>query len=346
VQPAHVTTATIALPPVRAASPDATIAFYDRVLAGVKALPHVRSAAVSFGLPPDRVLNSLSFETPAHPDAPLKAQLVTVSGEYFAALGIPVVQGRSFDAHDVATSTPVVIVNETLARRLVDGGNPVGRSFLQSGGAAITVVGVVKNVKYTGLGGAAEPTAYIPFAQVPFGYMAIVVRADTDPGPSASALRDLVAAIDRDAAVGQVMTMDERLWQSVGRPRFTTMLFASLALLALVLAAIGVCSVLTHAVSQRTREIGVRMALGARPSRILSAVVAQAAALTGLGIAAGLCASLVLARFMTTLIFGVSVRDPLTFVLVPVVLTLVAAISALVPARRAARVDPMDVLRD
>jgi putative ABC transport system permease protein len=345
VQPAHVTTATIALPPVRAASPDATIAFYDRVLAGVKALPHVRSAAVSFGLPPDRVLNSLSFETPAHPDAPLKVQLVTVSGEYFAALGIPVVQGRSFDAHDVAKSTPVVIVNETLARRLVDGGNPVGRTFLQSGGAAITVVGVVKNVKYTGLGGAAEPTAYIPFAQGPFGYMAVVVRSDTDPGPPASALRDLVAAIDRDAAVGQVMTMDERLWQSVGRPRFTTMLFASLALLALVLAAIGVCSVLTHAVSQRTREIGVRMALGARPSGIASLVVREGLWAAGIGVAVGLLAALAGTRLMHTLLFDVTPTDLATFVAVPVALLGAAALASWLPARRAMRVDPITILR-
>jgi putative ABC transport system permease protein len=203
----------------------------------------------------------------------------------------------------------------------------------------------VKNVKYTGLGGAAEPTAYIPFAQVPFPYMAVVVRSDTDPGPSASALRDVVAAIDRDAAVGRVMTMDERLWQSVGRPRFTTMLFASLALLALVLAAIGVCSVLTHAVSQRTREIGVRMALGARPSGIASLVVREGLWAAGIGVAVGLLAALAGTRLMHTLLFDVTPTDLATFVAVPVALLGAAALASWLPARRAMRVDPITILR-
>jgi ABC-type antimicrobial peptide transport system permease subunit len=161
-----------------------------------------------------------------------------------------------------------------------------------------------------------------------------------------TAIREALKEIEPARAVYAEQSLKDLLAASLSPQRVNAILLALFATTALLLAAIGLYGVLSQLVAARRREIGVRMALGARPSRILSAVVAQAAALTGLGIAAGLGASLVLARFMTTLVFGVSVRDPLTFLLVPVVLALVAAISALVPARRAARVDPMDVLRD
>jgi len=161
-----------------------------------------------------------------------------------------------------------------------------------------------------------------------------------------TAIREALKEIEPARAVYADQSLTELLAASLSPQRVNAILLALFAATALLLAAIGLYGVLSQLVSSRRREIGVRMALGARPSRILSAVLAQAAALTGLGIAAGLCASLVLARFMATLVFGVSVRDPLTLLLVPLVLALAATISALVPARRAARVDPMDVLRD
>jgi predicted lysophospholipase L1 biosynthesis ABC-type transport system permease subunit len=240
----------------------------------------------------------------------------------------------------------VAIISETLARRWFAGQDPVGKRVgYPWPNDFLTVVGVVADAQYDAPGVPAEPAIYAPFLQRPEASMVVAVRAGGNPADAARAIRAAVAAADPTAAVSDVRTMTERLEASVARPRFTARLLLAFALVALALGAVGVYGVMSYAVSQRTRELGVRLALGARPRDVLALVARQGVALAAAGTALGTVAALGAARLLGGLLYGVGVADPVTFAVVPAVLAATALVACWIPARRAARTDPAVVLR-
>jgi putative ABC transport system permease protein len=261
-------------------------------------------------------------------------------------MGIPLLQGRAL-AHTDREHTPnVAVINETMAREQWPGENPVGKRLKPVwNNNWITVVGVVGDVKYDGLASKIEPGIYRPFLQTPAGDMSLVVRAAHDPATLAASLREAVTSVDATVPVSDIRTVDQLLSSSVATSRFTTLLLATFATVALTLAAIGIYGVLSYAVNRRAREIGIRIALGARRIDVLSMVLRHAAALAGLGTLAGLAAAFATTRVLETLLFRISPRDAVTFAVVPTFLVAVAFVAAYVPARRATRLDPVIALR-
>ncbi|HEU5451103.1 MAG TPA: ABC transporter permease, partial [Terriglobales bacterium] len=358
VEPTHVLTARVSLPRSRYGTPQQIIAFYRDLLGRTSALPGVEAAAVTLSLPPNlnMIGNPFRLESqPLHPAGPQQeADEMTISPDYFHALGIPLLRGRFFTDADGQDKTPgVLIINQSMAKKYFPGQDPIGRR-LQTGDPSPqspweTVVGVVGDVKYEGLDEETGPTLYVPYNEGEWTLfsrtMFLVLRTSSDPASLTSALRAQVAALDKDLPLTNVRTMPERIDESVDRPRFRTLLLGSFAAAALLLAAIGIYGVLAYSVSQRTREIGIRMALGANPARVVALVVARGMVLVGVGVTVGLAGALALTRLMSSLLYAVSARDPQSFVAVSVLLAMVALLACYLPARIAARVDPMIALR-
>jgi putative ABC transport system permease protein len=314
----------------------------------------VQAAAVTSSLPPDLISVSDAFAL--EDQAALNSEqlpvgdLVIVSPEYFNALGIPLTGGRYFNAADTAEAPPVVIINETLARQYFPGQDPIGKRFRQGGAEQgnpfMQVVGVVGDVKYEGLDAKVQPAFYEPFLQSPWGDMYLAVQSSTtDPVSLMPAIRQEVSLLDRDVPLAGISTMNQLLFKSVAQPRFRTLLISIFSALALLLAAIGIYGVISYSVTKRTHEIGIRMALGAQRSDVLKMIVRQGMVLTLIGLAIGLAASLIVTRFMSSLLFGVAATDPLTFIGVSLVLATIALLATIIPAHRATKVDPMEALR-
>jgi len=265
---------------------------------------------------------------------------------YLQTMRVPLMEGRLFTAADTGGSGRIVIVNQTLARLVWPHGGAVGKHIrIVYGGGDLEVVGVVADVKQDGLDSPAVSEAYVPAAQMPVNFMTIVVRTSVDP---ASLTRGTVAAIrsvEKSQAVSHIAPMTKVLAASVARRKFAAFLLGVFGALALVLSVVGVSGIMAYTVTQRTREFGIRMAMGARPGQVSRLVLGQGLRLTAIGVALGLAAAAGLTRLLTSMLFHVKSRDPLTFVAVAVLLTAAAAMACLVPARRAARVDPMTALR-
>jgi putative ABC transport system permease protein len=329
---------------------DAVVQRQARTIARLNAIPGVESAAFSQLLPAARDVPPNEFQIYGRdPREKTFALGRSVSSGYFRTLNIPVLRGDTCGNDPTAPVFSSALVTKAFADRYFRSEDPIGHAFVSPGqlsNRTTKIVGIVGDVRESGALSEPEPLIYWCGYNPYWPDQYFLVRTRSDRHVSMAAIREALKEIEPSRAVYADRSLTELLAASLSPQRLNATLLGLFAATALLLAALGLYGVLSQLVSARRREIGVRMALGARPSRILSAVVAQAAALTGLGIVAGLCASLVLARFMATLVFGVSVRDPLTFLLVPLLLALVATISALVPARRAARVDPMDVLRN
>jgi putative ABC transport system permease protein len=275
--------------------------------------------------------------------------MVMVSPGHFRTLGIPVLQGRDFSPADTAESARVAIINQTLADRHFPGQNPLGKRIKQ--GAVdraspwMEIVGVVGDVKYSGLQEGPQPVFYEPLAQNPARPMFAILRTGLDPAGLAPSVRAAVRALDPGVPVSRFRTMDQLMSESLSRPRFQATLLTFFSGAALLLAAIGVYGVMSFVVTQRIGEMGIRMALGAQPRDIHVLVLKRALGVVLAGLAVGTVGGLLLTRVLVGLLFAVSATDPTTFVASTVVLAAVALVACWVPARRAARVDPMVALR-
>jgi predicted permease len=274
-----------------------------------------------------------------------------VSNDFFRAMGIPLKKGRVFTDEDRADTTPVVVINEAMARRFWPGQDAVGKRVRWGGWNPpqgwLTIAGVVGDVRFSSLEAESPPTIYMPVFQIPRirRDAVFIARTAAEPSSLAAAMRREIAAVDADLPVYDVRTMSQVIAESVAQRRFTMGLLAIFAFAALGLAALGLYGVLSYAVTQRTREIGLRMALGGRRLDVLGLVVGQGMKMAMIGALAGLLASLALTRLMKGLLYGVSASDPLTFIAVALLLTMVALIACWIPARRATKVDPMVALR-
>ena len=325
--------------------------FFEQLLQKVRSLPGVKSVAVSDGLPILRDANWSPFNIegrpPPEPGNQTWAIRYTVSPEYFQTLGIQLLKGRGFTAQDTLNSPPVAIIDETFARQHFQNEDPVGLILALPDGPGIEIVGVVRHVKHAGLDerAAGSPQFYLNFNQRRSSASHLLVRSVVDPLSLAGAVRDQVWALNKDQPVYNVRTMQQLVSQSIAPRRFSALLMVIFGFAALVLASIGLYGMMSYTVAQRTSEIGIRMALGAQRRDVLRMVIKQAMGLALLGVVAGLVTALALVRLLRNLLFGVGTADPLTFGTVAFVLFGVALAASLVPARRAAKVDPMVALR-
>jgi putative ABC transport system permease protein len=351
--PERILTSEISLPRVRYKEPSEINAFYERLIAHVRHLPGVEAAGIGMSLPPNLLSISDTFALEGAPPGETEpsAPVVVVSSGYFEALGIPLLAGRNFTETDRTDKPPVVIINESFAQRYFPHESPLGKR-MKTGGPErpdnpwMEIVGVVGDVKYGGLDVAAEPAHYEHYQQVPWSSTYIVLRSSSEPGSLATSVRQAVWSLDKDLPVANVHTMEDLLSESVTRPRFRTFVFLVLGTLAVVLAVTGIYGVISYLVSQRTREIGIRLALGAQRRTVLNLIILQGMSLALVGTVIGLIAAFVLTRLMRQLLYEVEATDPLTFVSVTILLLLVSLAACWIPARRAAKVDPLVALRD
>ncbi|MBZ5496311.1 MAG: ABC transporter permease [Acidobacteriia bacterium] len=351
---AHVLTMTISLPESKYPEGHQKVVFFQQLLQRVDTLPGVTSAGLVSHLPlAGRGLNTdFTIEgrsLPLSGPSPL-ADYVSVSPDYFRAMQIPLLEGRPFTERDVMEIPPVVVINEILARRFWPEQNPLGRRLIL--GSTIgadqtprTVVGVVGNVRSAGLESEPGPEIYVPYPQNPWPTMTAVIRATSDPIRLVGAVRKEILALDPDQPVYNVRPLEEVLGASLAARRFQMLLLGIFAAVALIMAAIGVYAVMAEVVTQRTHEIGIRMALGARPHDVLKLVVGRGIRMSLAGVAVGLAGALALTRWMSSLLFGVSPTDPMTFTLISLILTGVALLACYIPARRASRLDPIVAVR-
>ena len=325
-------------------------AFYQQVIQRVQAIPGAQSAGAISRLPltPGNSSRGLIIEgrqNDGSGDGP-GADYRVISPDYFKVMGIAVSKGRGFTESDKAEAPPVGIINETLARRFWPDEDPVGKRLkIDDGDPWTEIVGVVADVKHLGLDSQARNELYVPYFKDPWPFMTVVVHSGAGAAGLPNAMRNEVWAVDRDLPVPDIKPMDQLLAASVARRRFNMLLLALFGAVALVLAAVGIYGVMSYSVTQRTREIGIRMALGATRSDVLKLVVGQGMTLALIGVGIGLAAAFALTRVLTSLLFAVGATDAATFVIISTLLAGVALAACLVPARRAMKVDPMTALR-
>jgi putative ABC transport system permease protein len=330
--------------------------FFDEFFTGLRRSPGVRGVAAINALPFSGLGGSRSFHIEGReekrPEDQTEEQLRIVTDGYFAAMGIPIVAGREFTDRDALNQPRVAVVNDAMAKKHWPHESPIGRrvSFSTDEPHWYEIVGVAGNIKHRALEAADRPELYVPYRQPLFaGWtvrpMYVIARTSADPASTVAIARHEIARVDRDQPISDVRTMDERIGRSLSSRRFSMVLLALFAGLALTLAAVGIYGVVAYAVTERTHEIGVRVALGAQRRDVMAMVVGQGMTMTLVGTAIGVAASAALARLMSSLLFGVSAVDPVTFVLIPMLLIAVALAACYVPARRAMRVDPLQALR-
>jgi putative ABC transport system permease protein len=355
-EPAGLLTFRIALPGSKYPEFPRSRAFFEQLFDRLKSRPEVKSVGAINILPFSGSSGDRTFTIEGQPVAPGQPhpdeQIRFVSAGYFGAMGIPLLKGRDFTPRDLPDTPQVVIANDALVRKYWPNQDPLGKriSFSTRNPKWYEIVGVVGNIKHRGLDLEDKPEFYIPFLQPLFADanvqpMYLVVRTVNEPASVGAGVRSEVAALDPDQPVSSLMTMDQRISDSVSPRRFNMFLLGLFAVLALILAAIGIYGIMAFSVGQRTHEIGVRMALGARSSDVLKLVLRNGLGLALIGIAVGLAIAFAATRVLSTLLYGVSATDPLTFVGEAVLLAFVALLACYIPARRATKVDPLVALR-
>jgi putative ABC transport system permease protein len=327
--------------------------FFRELITGVEALPGVRSASAIIPLPLSGDMFRISFEIEGRPvekgNQP-SADFFSINDQYFKTLGVSMLRGRDFNDRDTAKSQPVIIVNQAFAKKYFPDEDPVGKRIKPGISVADEeepmreIVGVVNDVRNRNLSSELRVGYFVPATQIPFNQMTMLVRTNSDPRGLISAIRSEVQGMDPEVPVFNVKTMDEYIAATVAAPRFNTTLLGIFAAVALVLTIVGLYGVMSYSVARRTNEIGIRMALGAQTRDVLRLIVSQGFKLVLLGLAIGLVGAFALMRVISSLLFGVTTKDPLTFVAVALVLAGVALLACYIPARRAARVDPLKAL--
>ncbi|HVN82549.1 MAG TPA: ABC transporter permease [Terriglobia bacterium] len=349
-------TMTLALPGEKYPEEHQRLAFYRTLLEKVKELPGVKSAAAVSILPlRSNFLNmrvnvgpfQIEGLPPAQPGHEPSADFRIVTRDFFESMSIPLVSGRSFSEQDTRDKPLVILVNETMARRYFSGQDPIGKrlSTLPATSAPREIVGVVKDVRLQALGSQVQPGIFLPHSQEPWPRMNLVVRTLTDPVALSTAIRQEVLAIDKEQPVANVQTMRQVISDSVMPQRLSMALLSAFAMLALVLAIVGIYGLTAYSVSQRTREIGIRMALGAQPANVLQMVIRKGVFITLLGIGIGIVGALAVTRGLSGLLYGVTTSDPVVFAGIAILLTIASVLACFLPARKAVRVDPMEALR-
>jgi putative ABC transport system permease protein len=338
------------LPSDKYKEPSQVAAFYRQAGEQLKTIPGVQSVGGGSAGPQFGGYESIEFVADGHQvassDTYPRARYYDVGPNYFRTMQIPILRGREFSDADNESTPKVAIINQTLATNLWPNESAVGkRVTIVRSNRALEIVGVVGDVKRFGLDAQVEPEIYWPYLQQPRWATYFAIRTDMDSPDVIAAARSRIQSIDSDVLLSNASTMSELVKNSLKRPRFNMLLFAVFAALALLLASIGIYGVISYSVTQRTHEIGVRMALGAQSSDIFRLVLRQGVALAIIGVAAGILASAALTRILESWLFGVSATDPVTIAAVSAFLVAVAVSACYVPARRAMKVDPMVALR-
>jgi predicted permease len=344
--PDNALTISVALPRSKYADNNQQVAFFQQLIEKVGALPSVQAAGVTSSLPLGGGDNMVGFEIQGRPrGVGQNTNLYSVSAEYFKAMGIPLLRGRLFTESDTGDSPRVVVINETIAKRIIPDEDPVGKRIKFDTGEINEIVGIVGDVKQYGLDQATPMQTYYPHTQQPRSSMTLVIRTVGDPTSFTAAVRNAVLQLDKEQPISNIRTLAQRLSTSNAPRQFYLVVLGIFAAVAMLLAAGGIYGVLCYAVTQRTHEIGIRMALGAGQGDVLKLVVGHGMLLTLLGMAAGLAAAFALTRWMKTLLFEVKPTDPLTFSSIALLLLAVALLACWIPARRATKVDPLIALK-
>jgi putative ABC transport system permease protein len=348
-----VLTARVQLPGARYSDSRQSSAFFTEAVSRIRPLPGVQNvAAVSFlplaGPGIGTSFYRLDRPQPAPGELPV-TEVRPITPGFFQTMRIPLLSGRDFNERDAADSPLVAVVSETLARQHLSGEHPIGKRLHVNIGTAdgmnVEVVGVVGNVKMTSLDTDARPAVFLPHTQLSIGLMTFVVRTGTTPMSLVNGVAASVHALDPELPLADVRTLDEVVDATLARPRTVSVLLTTFALLALILAGVGVYGVMAYSVSQRTQEIGVRMALGATADSVFRLVLGQALRLVAIGVVAGLIAAALLTRVLETMLYETEPLDPWTFAMTALVLIAVATLASYVPARRGTRITPVEALR-
>jgi putative ABC transport system permease protein len=341
------------LPDYRYSEAHQIVGFNRQLIERVERLPGVRAAGMVFPLPLGGDNLSTRFEIEGQPVERAKrpqTDLRFATDGYFRTMGIRLVSGRDFTKRDDLQSPSVIIINEALARHHFPGENPIGKRIrpgisIETEPPMREIIGVVGDVQVRNLSEEEPPAVYLPHSQFPFVSLTMTIRGETDPLNLIGPVRNEVSALDKDLAITDVKMLDQYLIDSVAQPRFNTLLLSIFASIALVLTAVGLYGVIAYSVTQRTHEIGIRVALGAQTGDVLWLVISRGMKLALIGLALGLVGAVALTRLMEKLLFDVSPTDPPTLLVVTLLLTNISLLACWLPAQRVARVDPMIALR-
>jgi putative ABC transport system permease protein len=353
--PANVLSARLSLSVTKYSDQNKKIAFYNQVLERLQAIPGVRSAGLVMNLPLSGANMNRGFLVEGRPepkpDENVSVDYQVISPAYFSTMEIPIISGRAFNERDAEGKPRVAIINEIMARKYFPGEDVVGKRIAFGEASKEeswrTIVGVAGNVRHASINAPAFPGAYTPYAQdrESWSRISLVLRANGDPSSLAAVLRKEISAIDPQQPVSNVQTMEQLMSASIKRPRFIMLLLGLLASIALALSVVGIYGLMSYSITERTHEIGIRMALGAQARDVLRMVVGQGLKLILIGLGIGITGAFALTRLMSSLLFGVSTADPVTFLAVSALLAVAALLACYIPARRATRVDPMVALR-
>lgn len=353
----NILTARVYLPQYSYPEVNRQTAFYSQAMERIKALPEVIAVGLSDDLPLSMGTHNSSFFIEGRAnvdnlDQSIAVQNRLVSAEYFRVMGIPIISGRPFADTDDGSAIPVGLVNQSFARRFFPNENAIGQHLrYKSTNPWITIVGVVGDVRGFGLDKEAKSEIYLPYQQQrfftynPLSRMHLVVRTTENPNAIASSLLDSIREIDKSLPTPVTQSMETVLAASIAERRSNMVLLGLFALVALILTGVGIHGVISYSVTQRTQEIGIRMALGAQSRDVLHLVIRQGMSLVLIGLCIGLVGAIALTRVIVTLLFGVGAKDPITFVAVAALLSIVSLVACYIPARRATRVDPLIALR-